>query len=57
MRIERLLVEIKNVNKIYGGTNHVVKNLNLDVYEGEFLTLFRFFRLWKNYYLENDSRV
>lgn len=35
----KVIVEIKNVNKIYGGTNHVVKNLNLDVYEGEFLTL------------------
>ena len=32
------MVEIKGVNKIYGETNHVVKDLNLDVYEGEFLT-------------------
>ncbi|MGN1183337.1 MAG: ABC transporter ATP-binding protein [Faecalibacillus sp.] len=32
------IVEIKGVNKVYG-TNHVVKDLNIDVYEGEFLTL------------------
>lgn len=34
----KVMVEIKGVNKIYGETNHVVKDLNLDVYEGEFLT-------------------
>ena len=32
------IVEIEGVNKIYG-TNHVVKDLNLKVEEGEFLTL------------------
>lgn len=32
------IVEIENVNKIYG-TNHVVKDLNIQVEEGEFLTL------------------
>lgn len=32
------IVDIKDVNKIYG-TNHVVKDLNLLVEEGEFLTL------------------
>ena len=32
------IVEIKGVNKIYG-TNHVVKELDLEVREGEFLTL------------------
>ncbi|MGN1317564.1 MAG: ABC transporter ATP-binding protein [Lachnospirales bacterium] len=36
---KNVIVSIKNVNKIYDGGNHVVKNLNLDVYEGEFLTL------------------
>lgn len=34
---KKVIVEIKGVNKIYG-TNHVVKDLNLEVYEGEFLT-------------------
>lgn len=33
-----VIVEIKDVNKFYG-ENHVVKDLNLTVYEGEFLTL------------------
>jgi spermidine/putrescine transport system ATP-binding protein len=32
------IVEIKGVNKIYGD-NHVVHDLNLTVYEGEFLTM------------------
>ncbi len=32
------IVEIEGVNKIYG-TNHVVRNMNLSVGEGEFLTL------------------
>ena len=32
------IVEIKGVNKIYG-KNHVVKDLNLNIEEGEFLTL------------------
>ena len=35
---KKVIVEIKNVNKLYGD-NHVVKDFNLDVYEGEFLTL------------------
>lgn len=35
------IVDIKGVNKIYG-TNHVVKDLNLLVEEGEFLTLLGF---------------
>lgn len=34
----KVIVEIKGVNKIYG-SNHVVKDLDLTVYEGEFLTL------------------
>ena len=32
------IVEIEGVNKIYG-SNHVVRNLNLSIEEGEFLTL------------------
>ena len=32
------IVELKGVNKSYG-TNHVVKDLNITVEEGEFLTL------------------
>lgn len=32
------IVELSNVNKMYG-TNHVVKDLNLKIREGEFLTL------------------
>ena len=39
MEEKKVIVEIKNVNKVYQGTNAVVKDLNLDVYEGEFLTL------------------
>jgi spermidine/putrescine transport system ATP-binding protein len=34
----KAIVEIKNVNKFYGNT-HVVKNLNMTVYEGEFLSI------------------
>ncbi len=34
----KAIVEIKNVNKIYGD-NHVVHDLNLEIYEGEFLTM------------------
>ena len=32
------LVQIKNINKFYG-ENHVVKDLSIDVQEGEFLTI------------------
>ena len=35
---KKKIVEISGVNKVYG-ENHVVKNLTLDVCEGEFLTL------------------
>lgn len=35
---KKAIVEIKNVNKIYGD-NHVVHDLNLEIYEGEFLTM------------------
>jgi spermidine/putrescine transport system ATP-binding protein len=34
----KTIVEIKNVNKYYG-SNHVVKDLNLSIYESEFLTM------------------
>lgn len=34
----KAIVEIKNVNKIYAD-NHVVHDLNLEIYEGEFLTM------------------
>ncbi|MBV6644625.1 MAG: ABC transporter ATP-binding protein [Cyclobacteriaceae bacterium] len=32
------ILELKSVDKFYG-TNHVVKNLNLNVFDGEFLTI------------------
>lgn len=32
------IIRLKNINKSYG-TNHIVKDLSLDVYKGEFLTL------------------
>lgn len=35
---KKAIVEIKNVNKKYAD-NHVVHDLNLDIYEGEFLTM------------------
>lgn len=35
----RVIVTLKGVNKIYDGSNHVVKDLDLEVREGEFLTL------------------
>ena len=38
MEERKVIVEIKNVNKVYQGNNVVVKDLNLNVYEGEFLT-------------------
>lgn len=38
MSQKKIIVDIKKVNKVYG-TNHVVNDLNLQVYEGEFLTL------------------
>ena len=38
VNMKNAIVEIKNVNKLYGN-NHIVKDLNLTVYEGEFLTL------------------
>jgi spermidine/putrescine transport system ATP-binding protein len=34
----KAIVEIRNVDKFYGD-NHVVKNLNMSVYEGEFLSI------------------
>ena len=39
MKKEKVIVALKNVNKVYGGSSHVVRDLNLEVYEGEFLTL------------------
>ncbi|MDR0904680.1 MAG: polyamine ABC transporter ATP-binding protein [Oscillospiraceae bacterium] len=34
----KAIVEIKNVNKFYGD-NHVVKDLDMEIYEGEFLSI------------------
>ena len=36
--MEKTIVALKGVNKWYG-SNHVVKDLDLEVAEGEFLTL------------------
>jgi spermidine/putrescine transport system ATP-binding protein len=36
--MSKYIVELRNVNKMYG-TNHVVKDLNIKIKEGEFLTL------------------
>lgn len=36
---KKVIVELDSVNKIFNGSNHVVKDLSLKVYEGEFLTL------------------
>ena len=36
--MEKAIVTLKGVNKWYGN-NHVVKDLDLEVAEGEFLTL------------------
>jgi len=33
------MVEISGVNKVFDDDNYVVKDMNLDIYEGEFLTL------------------
>ncbi len=38
MEEKKVMVDLQNVNKIYGD-NHVVKDLSLQVYEGEFLTM------------------
>ncbi len=39
MEEKKVIVDIRHVNKVYEGGNTVVKDLNLRVYEGEFLTL------------------
>lgn len=36
---KKIMVEIAGVNKSYDDTNYVVKDLSLNIYEGEFLTL------------------
>ena len=36
--MKKVLIKLDNISKIYG-KKYVVKNLSLDVYEGEFLTL------------------
>jgi spermidine/putrescine transport system ATP-binding protein len=38
MEGNKAIVEVKNVNKIFGST-HVVHDMNMTIYEGEFLTL------------------
>lgn len=39
MEEKKVIVDIRHVNKVYQGDNVVVKDLDLQVYEGEFLTL------------------
>ena len=36
--MEKVIVKLENFSKSYGG-KEIIKNLNLEVYEGEFLTL------------------
>ena len=38
MEEKEVIVRLKNVNKFYGD-NHVVRDLNIDIYKGEFLTI------------------
>ena len=44
------IVSLVNVEKWYG-TNHVVKNMNINIAEGEFLDTVRTIRMWK----DNDT--
>ena len=39
MEEKKVIADIRHVNKVYQGDNAVVKDLDLQVYEGEFLTL------------------
>ena len=38
MTEKEVIVRLADINKSYGD-NHVVRNLNIDIYKGEFLTL------------------
>lgn len=50
-----VIVKIDKVNKLYGD-NHVVRNLNMVVHEGEFLTMLGPSGCGKNYNIKNDCR-
>lgn len=39
MKQQTPFVQFENIQKSYDGKNLIVKDLNLDVYRGEFLTL------------------
>lgn len=40
MEEKKIIVSLRNISKSYGGSEaKVVKNINLDIYEGEFLTI------------------
>ncbi len=45
---EKKLIEFRNIVKSFDG-QIVLKGINLDIYENEFVTLLGPQRLWKNY--------
>ena len=49
-------VEIKNFEKSFGDTK-VLKNLSLNIEEGEFITLLGPVRVWKEYSFKMYSRA
>ena len=57
MSSSEAFVQFKNVQKSYDGETLVVKNLNLDIQEGEFLTMLGPFRVRENHLLVDACRI
>ena len=50
-------VKFDKVDKSYDGEVLVVKDLNVDIPKGEFLTMLGPFWFWKNHYINDVSRI
>ena len=52
-----ILLEFDKVDKSYDGKILVVKDLDLDIAEGEFITMLGPFWFWKNNMLNDVGRI
>ena len=51
------IIELKGIGKSFDGSEYIVRDFNLTIKPGEFVTLLGPVRMWKNNYFADDCRL